>query len=202
MLLRNSSAHRLAPRTSPGGTGGLPRTHRAEVVADDDAQQEGQAPGPRFVHCLGSCGPDTTISHRHNYKPWALISTYDHCPPRAITRRLSKKFHSLLSSTRRIIQTRGHSCARTPRPSCRWVAAQLGRTAFTRRRSSAQRAGVMAHVTLYGTFRRPVTKGIGFHEMCARHLLWNFTTVTHERCLLTRTWRLPSSLSFSDLQII
>jgi hypothetical protein len=23
--------------------------------------------------------------------------------------------------------------------------------------------------------------------------LWNFTTVTHERCLLTRTWRLPST---------
>src|SRR5262245_11880949 len=74
-----------APRTSPGGTGRLPWTHRAEVVADDDAQQEGQAPGPRIVHCLGSCGltnsspharlpirpratpgPDTTISHRHN----------------------------------------------------------------------------------------------------------------------------------------
>jgi hypothetical protein len=74
-----------APRTSPGGTGGLPWTHRAEVVADDDAQQEGQAPGPRIVHCLGSCGltnsspharlpirpratpgPDTTISHRRN----------------------------------------------------------------------------------------------------------------------------------------
>src|SRR5262245_12803361 len=25
-------------------------------------------------------GPDTTISHRHNYKVWALISTYDHGP--------------------------------------------------------------------------------------------------------------------------
>jgi hypothetical protein len=69
------SAHRLAPRTSPGGTGGLPWTHRAEVVADDDAQQEGQAPGPRFVHCLGSCGPTPGCRSgsgprraRHNYK--------------------------------------------------------------------------------------------------------------------------------------
>jgi hypothetical protein len=34
-------------------------------------------------------------------------------------RRLFKKLHSLLSSIRRIIQTRGHSCARTSRPSCR-----------------------------------------------------------------------------------
>ena len=41
--------------------GWLPWTHRAEVVADDDAQQEGQAPGPRVVHCLGSCG--LTNSH-------------------------------------------------------------------------------------------------------------------------------------------
>ena len=40
----------------------------------------------------------TVISHRH---------------------RLFKKLHSLLSSIRRIIQTRGHSCARTSRPSCR-----------------------------------------------------------------------------------
>jgi hypothetical protein len=38
----------------------------------------------------------------------------------------------------------------------------------------------MAHVTLCGTFRRPITKGIGFHERGIRHLLWNFATVTHD----------------------
>src|SRR5262249_48150298 len=34
----------------------LPWTHRAEIVADDDAQQEGQTPGPRVVHSLVACG--------------------------------------------------------------------------------------------------------------------------------------------------
>jgi hypothetical protein len=43
--------------------GGLPWTHRAEVVADDDAQQEGQAPGPRIVHCLGSRGLTNSSPH-------------------------------------------------------------------------------------------------------------------------------------------
>jgi hypothetical protein len=43
---------RHGPRDGPG----LPWTHRAEVVADDDAQQEGQPPGPRVVHCLAPVG--------------------------------------------------------------------------------------------------------------------------------------------------
>jgi hypothetical protein len=44
----------------------------------------------------------------------AVESTQYRC--RALVgRRLSKKLHSLRASIRRIIQTKGHSCARTPR---------------------------------------------------------------------------------------
>ena len=108
----------------------------------------------------------TVISHRH---------------------RLFKKLHSLLSSIRRIIQTRGHSCARTSRPSCRLGRGLTRSDRFYTPALIRPTSGSDVHVALYGTFWQPVAKGIGFHERCTRLLLWNFTTVTHERCLLTRT---------------
>src|SRR5262249_10862653 len=76
--------------------------------------------------------------------------------PRPPTTALSKKLHSLLSSIRRTIQTRGHSCA-DPRPSrrlgrayhfCR-IAFRL-RPTFARITSDAHPFGMLSTLILAG----------------------------------------------------
>jgi hypothetical protein len=95
----------------------------------------------------------TVISHRH---------------------RLFKKLHSLLSSIRRIIQTRGHSCARTSRPSCR-----LGR-GLTR----SDRFYTPALI-------RPTS---GSDGSC--HSLWNLLAASRQRHWLPRKVRASSFMEF------
>jgi hypothetical protein len=95
----------------------------------------------------------TVISHRH---------------------RLFKKLHSLLSSIRRIIQTRGHSCARTSRPSCR-----LGR-GLTR----SDRFYTPALI-------RPTS---GSDGSC--HSLWNLLAASRQRYWLPRKVHASSFMEF------
>src|SRR5262249_32762349 len=108
----------------------------AENVGAANCRENARCPRPVIVAAAGGASraaffAATVLGYQLDAKQ--LTFHLDHS---AGADQLSKKLHSRLSSIRCIIQTRGYSCARTPRPSCRLGRAQLCRTAFTRRRSS------------------------------------------------------------------